>query len=146
GPGIFSDPNDFSLILVTGILVLAHYAIELREVSRRLLLLVSMAVLAYAFALTNSRGGFLSFVAGAVGMLVARWGWRRSVPLAVAFLPLMLVLFAGRQTDINIANENDTAQGRIQIWREGLSLFRQNPVFGIGWQMYEDHVGHVAHN
>ncbi|HMF11868.1 MAG TPA: O-antigen ligase family protein, partial [Gemmataceae bacterium] len=39
-----------------------------------------------------------------------------------------------------------TGQERIQIWSDGLMLFRDAPLFGVGMNEYEVSVGHVAHN
>ena len=59
----------------------------------------------------------------------------------------MLMLFAGgRQTDVNLSDTEDSAQARIQLWREGLELFKTAPVFGIGKGEYEEEVVQVAHN
>lgn len=146
GPGIFNDPNDFSLILSTGMLILIHFALDTKNWSRRLVVLAACAVPAYAFAMTRSRGGFLALGAGLMVLAVSRFGWKRSIPLMVLGLPVMLVLFGGRMTNINLGDEDDTAQGRMMLWREGFVLLRGSPVFGIGYGAYAEEVGHVAHN
>jgi hypothetical protein len=56
----------------------------------------------------------------------------------------MFVVFSGRQTDLTVAE--GSAQERIRIWSEGLTLFRQAPLFGIGQGNYVERVGYVAHN
>ena len=61
------------------------------------------------------------------------------------FLPIMFILFGGRQTNINMGGD-DTMQERVQLWSEGLDLFREAPVFGIGYREYAEQVGQVAHN
>jgi putative inorganic carbon (HCO3(-)) transporter len=145
-PGIFDDPNDLSLILTATMLILLHLVIQ-RKGAGRLLWLLPLPVVGYAFALTNSRGGFLALMGGGLTLIVARFGWKKSVPLTVVTVPLMLFLFAGRQTNINVEGE-DTAAGRMLLWREGFMVMRPMPIFGIGYlQMQErDVVGHVAHN
>ena len=64
-PGIFSDPNDLAAILVVGLILASHGAMCGRGVLRRLLWLSPLPILVYAFALTQSRGGFLSLLAAA---------------------------------------------------------------------------------
>jgi hypothetical protein len=105
-----------------------------------------MPLLGYAFALTRSRGGFLALAAGLVTMIVAKLGWRNSIPVTAIALPVLLVLFAGRQTSINLSDKNDTAQGRMGIWRDGMMLLKGSPLFGIGYGEFVEEVGHVAHN
>jgi hypothetical protein len=145
GPGIFNDPNDFSLILSAGILILIYLGLNSGSWLVRLSLLATCAVPGYAFALTRSRGGFLALAAGLAVLAVSRFGWKRSIPLGLVALPVMLVLFGGRMTNISL-DEDDTAQGRLMLWREGFSAMKTSPVFGIGYGTYADEMGLVAHN
>src|SRR5205823_3488992 len=66
------------------------------------------------------------------------------IPLAAVVLPALFALFAGRQTDLSAAG--GTGQARIQLWSEGLALFREAPFFGVGQGSYAEHVDQVAHN
>jgi O-antigen ligase len=54
--------------------------------------------------------------------------------------------FAGRQTNIDFDDKEDTFQGRVMLWREGMALFQQSPLFGIGRGMMAEENGTVAHN
>jgi len=144
--GIFSDPNDFSLVLVTALLATVHFLLESRHPVARLLGWGPILVLlGYAFALTGSRGGFLSLLTGALVWLIARAGWRRAAILTTILLPALLLVFAGRQTNISL-DENDTAESRIRLWRDGMEFIKRAPVFGIGKDRYEEEAGLVAHN
>jgi O-antigen ligase len=146
GTGIFSDPNDLSLILVTALMIGTHLFVDRKLWLRRLLLLPVMACLAYAFYLTRSRGGFLSLMAASGTYVLCRYPWRRSVLILVVAMPLAFVLFGGRQTDIDLGDENDTAQGRIHLWRDSLVEFHQSPIFGIGSNQLVELNDLVAHN
>src|SRR5260370_10175657 len=110
----------------------------------RLACLPPLLLFGYGLVLTRSRGGFLALVAGLFTLFQARFGWRRTLLLASAGLPLLFVLFAGRQTTLSTVE--GTGQDRIQLWSEGLGLFREAPLFGIGQGEYADRVGLVAHN
>jgi putative inorganic carbon (hco3(-)) transporter len=145
GPGIFNDPNDFSLILAAGMVLLLYGALQARGLFRRIGCLALTVIPGYAFALTRSRGGFIAFATGLCVLSVSRFGWKRSVPAVALALPVVLVLFSGRMTNVNL-DEGDTAQGRMELWREGFALLKQSPIFGIGWEQYQDEVGLVAHN
>lgn len=145
GPGIFNDPNDLSLILSAALLILIHFAFDTRSWVRRFVLLAACVIPGYAFALTNSRGGFLAFASGMGVLCVSRFGWKRSMPLALVGLPLMLVLFGGRMTNISF-DEDDTGHGRIMIWRDGFVVMKSSPIFGIGYDEFAEEMGHVAHN
>jgi O-antigen ligase len=93
--------------------------------------------------LTYSRGGLLALLAGILVLFHARYGWKKGIVLAFVLLPV-LVLFSGRQTDINTSK--GTAQSRIGLWSKGLAAFRTAPVFGIGADRYFAMAGNHAHN
>jgi O-antigen ligase len=144
--GIYNDPNDLSLILVVGVVICCDWLTNRR--SRffwRWLSPPLIGLFGYALSLTHSRGGFLALLAGMLVLFSARFSWRKTCLLGAATLPAMFVLFSGRQTNINLGGD-DTMQARIQLWSEGLDLFREAPLFGIGCRQYADEVGQVAHN
>jgi O-antigen ligase len=94
--------------------------------------------------LTKSRGGFLAMLGCILAYCWARFGWKKAIPVVAVLLPLMFVLFAGRQT--NLDTSKGTGQGRIQYWGLAVPLFRGSPIFGIGAGMLPEIIGHEAHN
>jgi hypothetical protein len=142
--GIYHDPNDLCTILLVGM------AISLFEMGGRgagpirFLWIAPLCLFGYALTKTHSRGGFLAMLSSMGVLFVARFGLKKSIPLGMVALPLVFVLFAGRQTSISASD--DTGQDRIQLWSAGLLLFRQSPLFGIGQNRYAEEVGLVAHN
>ncbi|HTL29285.1 MAG TPA: O-antigen ligase family protein [Tepidisphaeraceae bacterium] len=144
--GIFSDPNDFSLVLVASMLICAHFMLEQRQWIRRLFWLLPILMLGHAFQLTHSRGGFLSLLGGILSLVINRIGWRKSIPILAISLPLMFLIFGGRQTNIDLENRGDTGQGRILLWRDSLVVMHRAPMLGIGLNQLADEIGQVAHN
>lgn len=142
--GIFNDPNDLCLLLVSAMAICIYGLGERRFGLLRGLWLAPLGLFGYALSLTQSRGGFLALLAAALVLCRARFGWWKTIPLAAVALPLMFMIFSGRQTDIS-ASEG-TGQARVQLWSEGLTLFREAPFFGIGQGEYVEEVGGVAHN
>jgi hypothetical protein len=100
----------------------------------------------YGLALTYSRGGFLALVAGSGMFLVSKVGIKKSIPLGLIVLPVLLVAFGGRMTSIDFSDQEDTAAGRVQVWADGFDLLRSYPIFGIGWGQYLEELHIVAHN
>jgi hypothetical protein len=143
GTGIFSDPNDLSLILTMGI-GLSLYKLGDRESSVRGLWLVPLVIFAYTLFLTKSRGGFLAMLGCIMATCLGRFGWKKTIPAAAVILPVMFVLFAGRQTDLSATS--GTGQSRTQLWAMSLAVLRQRPLFGIGSGMLADAIGQEAHN
>jgi hypothetical protein len=146
GLGIFNDPNDLSLILVLATIIGLHFLAESASWMLRAAWTMPLGLILWAFELTRSRGGFLAMIA-AVGMLLVNWlGWRRALIVSVIGCPILIPLMDVRQTNINLSDTNDTAQGRMQIWREAMVLFHHEPMFGLGATRLSEHTGHVAHN
>jgi hypothetical protein len=144
--GIFNDPNDLCLILVTAAWISSYRIASFNEGLPRLLWLAPLGLFGYALMLTQSRGGFLALLAGVVVLLRSRFGWWKTGLLGGLVLPILFLLFAGRQTTIDIGNRNDTSQSRIQLWSEAIQLFKERPVFGIGKNEFNEATGQVVHN
>jgi hypothetical protein len=142
--GIFHDPNDLCLILVTAMAICLYLMTDTRRGPFRVVWLAPLLLFGYALTLTYSRGGFLALLASTLILFYARFGWKRTIPLAMVVLPAMFVLFGGRQTDLSPGG--DTAQERIQVWTEGLALFRRAPLFGIGESRFVEEIHKAAHN
>ncbi len=123
---------------------LSLYQLDNRGSALRWIWLVPLAVFGYTLGLTNSRGGFLAMLGCVLATFIGRFGWKKAVPVAGAILPLMFVLFAGRQTDLSTSH--GTGQQRIQLWAESLAVFRRMPLFGLGSGFLPDEIGHEAHN
>lgn len=151
GTGIFNDPNDLCLVLVAGSLCAVCRAALARGWLASLVWLAPLPVFGYAFMLTKSRGGLLGLAAAIFALLYSRYGWKRAFPLAVVLFPAMLLVLGGRQTDIDMG-ENDTAQHRMHLWVDGLTLLigmaygPHTVLTGIGAGTYADECGQVAHN
>ena len=144
GPGLFGDPNDLCLILVTMLVLTLGLLTDSRAGSPRVLWLIPGALLVFGFALTQSRGGLLALMAG-VGMVIRlRYGWGRAIALGALGFPLLLFSLGGRQTAISA--QTNTGQERIQLWSAGLEMFRSHPVLGVGLDQFKEHAPLLAHN
>lgn len=137
--GLFQDPNDMCLMLVMAMTASLYQIIELR----RWYWIGPLVVFGHALTLTHSRGGFIGMLAALVAFMLGRFG-RRAIPLGLLVLPIVFVLFAGRQTDLRLSNA--TGISRIQLWAEGLTMFLKHPLFGIGSHRFDEFASHVAHN
>lgn len=143
--GIFNDPNDFSLILNVGILLSTHLVLREKRVVHRAALVGVLGVLMFALAMTRSRGGFLAMIVGMGVLFVSRFGWKRAMMIGALGLPLVVVAFGGRQTNINMDGD-DTGHARVAVWRDAIAMFRAAPLFGAGYGMMSEELRIVAHN
>jgi O-antigen ligase len=145
GPGIFQDPNDICVLIVAAGLLLLGRLADTKTGSLRWAWLVPLAILAYGFYLTRSRGGMVALLAGLLVVGVLRWGWQRALMLGLLLGPFLVAgVLAMRGVDID--SHEDTGQARIQLWNDGMVMFRSNPVFGVGLNQYSRYAGQVAHN
>src|SRR5262249_51571034 len=110
----------------------------------RVLCLAAMPVFGYALSLTHSRGGFIGLLMGVMGFLFARFGWRKALPFAAFLLPILFVVFAGRQTDLTVSS--GTGQQRVELWNDALVIFTRAPIFGMGTGLFREEFGWVCHN
>jgi putative inorganic carbon (HCO3(-)) transporter len=145
--GIFNDPNDLCLMLSMGIVFSLYGASDRRHYGAlRWAWLAPVGLFGYGVLLTQSRGGLLGLMAGLFVLSRARFGWGKTLLLSAVVGPAVLMLAGGRQTDFDLVDGDDTAQARVQLWSEGMDLFRGSPVFGIGANQFAEEVGLVAHN
>jgi O-antigen ligase len=143
--GIYNDPNDLCLILVTGTIAALGVAVTTPGLIARLFWLTPIGLFGYAVVLTRSRGGLLGLVV-AVGVWAwGRFGWKRALPLVLVLAPTLVLLAGGRQANISLGRE-DTAHSRVALWSDGLVSLMRNPLTGIGAGEYADECGQVAHN
>jgi len=146
GPGIFHDPNDLCIVLAVGVVICFYWLGERRLGRARFCWLVPLGTMGYAIARTYSRGGLIALLVGLFVLLLTRFrGWKR-LSLGLLALPVLVVLFGGRQTQFALGDREDTSQTRIRLWGEALTLLKESPLFGIGEGTYVETTGQVAHN
>jgi O-antigen ligase len=142
--GNFADPNDLCTILVVATVISLYRLFDGGAGYFRVVWAAPVGLFFYALILTKSRGGLISLLVSLAVLTVSRLGWKRAVPLSAVLIAGILMTSGGRQT--RFGTGEDTAQGRIQLWVEGLHLMARSPLTGIGASQYAEEVGLVAHN
>jgi O-antigen ligase len=144
GTGIFQDPNDFGLILVTGLTFSVAFLSRPGAGWPRYAWLGPALALLTALALTHSRGALVSLICILPAVAAYRRGWRTTA-VAVLSLPVLAAVFSSRMMDITALDEG-TGQSRIQAWSDSLTVFRQYPLLGLGHGALVEKYGMVTHN
>jgi O-antigen ligase len=144
--GVFADPNDLSMIVVLSILICLGGLFYRRLKTTRYLLLAPLVFLGYTLALTQSRGGLLALMAGLGVFLVNRYGAMRSLIAIGVVVPLLLVVFGGRQADIAGSIASGTGSQRTDLWYSGLQMIKWSPLVGMGHGQFVQQEGLVAHS
>ncbi len=145
GSGIFEDPNDLGMVVVTGIVLNCYFLIKPNQGWPRYLWLIPGVLLCIALAMTYSRGAFMALAFTIPAWLFYQRGWRVALAGSMALVPILFLTFSGRMTEINAVYEG-TGQSRIQIWSDSLQVFRNSPLFGIGEGMLSEQSSYVGHN
>jgi putative inorganic carbon (hco3(-)) transporter len=144
GSGIFNDPNDVCLMLSIAMMICLYRILTPGAGPKRFLWLAPLVPFFVAFVETKSRGGFIALMVALNVLVVSRLGVRKALPFWLLGAPLVLVLFGGRMTQIEV--DGGTGQHRIQLWREALGLLREYPLLGVGQGMLPEYTRLVAHN
>jgi putative inorganic carbon (hco3(-)) transporter len=142
GLGMLHDPNTFGqfLLLILPLLFVAKSDTGLGvgwlgAIPTTILFLV-------AVYFTGSRGALLG-VAVLVGLLlVGRLRTTGAVMATVVGGLVLLSVNAVKTRSISLSGGMD----RLAIWSDGLSYFKQSPIWGIGPRAFMDRFGMTAHN
>ncbi|HEV2752341.1 MAG TPA: O-antigen ligase family protein, partial [Solirubrobacteraceae bacterium] len=139
---LFFDPNIFGRFLV--VVMLGVAAAVLWTPRRRVALagVVVLVVLWGGLVLTLSQSSFVALLAGLAVLAGLRWGWRRSLPVAlacvvagaafVALAPQVLRLDLGSP-----ANLDEATRGRYDLISGGVELAAREPLIGLGAGAFE---------
>lgn len=144
GPGGFLiDENDACAMMNTALPFSLYFGIKDKDKKVRLLSTVSIPIFLTAIVMTNSRGGFLGFVAiCALVLFLSRRRWRNIfLAMTFAFIAgniVLAILPEGYVREMqSIENTEDgTANLRLLHWTTGIEVFKDNPIFGVGPNNY----------
>ena len=132
--GPFSIYMTFGGVLLLGVLVfLAHLA---NTPWRRAWWMVPGAtVTVLALAFTYSRNAWLGLAAGVLGLLVTARRTVRVVAILAVVLAAASIVIPGTVADrvrstVNL--QDPTIRDRVAMWRAGLSMIADHPLFGVG--------------
>jgi putative inorganic carbon (HCO3(-)) transporter len=142
--GFLSDPNDFAQVIVVALPVLGIWYRKRRSFRNVVLLGVPGAAFLYTLFLTHSRGALL----GLASLLF--FGMRKTLGVVkTGILVGTLLVTVGV---MNVAGgrgfsfQEESAGARILAWSEGLTMLRQQPLFGVGYNNFTEHHDLTAHN
>jgi len=143
GQGFLYDPNDLAQFLVMT-LPFIWMGWQQRANLRNLFLVVApTALFVWGIYLTHSRGGMLAMV------VILMFALSRRLKPVLTAIGGGLALAAGLALNFSGGREISVKSGsdRLTFWGDGLQMFKQSPIFGIGFHNFGGHdFGHTAHN
>ena len=142
---IFNDPNDLALAFVIMVPVLLAYLVTPSFPGLKVVSFSLLGLLLYGIFLTNSRGGVLGLMVAVTFFFVKRSRW--VVPGGIIGGLLAFLIFAFGPSRLGAFSTTDeSAHGRLDSWYYGFQLFKSNPIFGVGQNMFTDQHHLTAHN
>ena len=140
--GFFNDPNDLGMFFVMSIPIVFFFKNKSTVLLKPLFWGMVIAIL-YGIYLTNSRGTLLATVALCAYWFWTTYGTKKSMYVAVLFLPALLFVLSKFRT---ISTEEESAEGRLEAWYEGYEMLKSNPIFGVGYNQFLEYHFRTAHN
>src|SRR3954469_13288737 len=144
--GMFENPNDLALNLVTFLAPTLFIIFHDRKPSRRLFAALMAVTMLAAIVCTKSRSGFLGLVA--MGAVVLYYQAKAKPALAGAVViaglmavPVMPSSFWNRMDSILNADEDPTGSraARLRLLDQGVQVFLDNPLTGIGAGQFKNY-------
>jgi putative inorganic carbon (hco3(-)) transporter len=146
--GMFKNPNDLALNLVTFLAPTLFVIIHEERTPRRVLAALVAVLIFVATIFTKSRSGFLGLIA--MGAVVTYYTARVKptfvfavVIAGVLALPAMPASFWNRMDSIMNPEEDTTGSraARIRLLNQGFAVFTQNPLTGVGAGQFQNYNG-----
>lgn len=130
------DPNHFAASLLVPFALGLYLLLWQRSLLPRLIVLPMTAACFAAILLSGSRGGMLG-AAALIVFLIIRDPHRRVIAAVCSGLAALGALVAGPQVLTRFSHASaGGGSGRTDIWRVGLAAFRDNWLFGAGYQNF----------
>jgi O-antigen ligase len=144
--GVWDGSNGFGLLLG----VATPFGIELflkhKQGLYKFLGISAVLALLGGVYCTNSRGSTLAVIVGLLFYIFTTYNIKKSLFIFIVFLSFAGALLPSRMSYITTAEES--AHQRAWSWEQGIQLYKNNPIIGIGKEQFpkktEDHI--AAHN
>ena len=136
--GLFSNPNDLALHLVTMIPISLTLALGVRGVLKKFSYAATSMLLMAGLVATFSRGGFLGFVC-VMAFLVWKLARRNRVLLGAVALTIILATIALAPSAYRsriTTTSDDSAVARTDDLKRSILVAANHPIFGVGMDNY----------
>jgi O-antigen ligase len=141
--GVLQDPNELAVALVSGLALL--FGLWLRTGKRLWARLSFVTFFAVAWALkeTGSRSGQLGFLGMLTVFLFWRYRWKVAAVLGPLAIPGLLLVAKGGS---DRGDAGQSTEDRYEAWRVGFEIFRDSPIWGVGFGQFNAYHHLTAHN
>jgi len=136
--GLFNNPNDLALHLVTMFPISFAFFLASRGPLKKGIYLVCSLLLMAGLVATFSRGGFLGFVC-VVGFLAWKLARRSHLIFGAVVLTMVVAVFALAPSAYRsrlATTSDDSAMARIDDLKRSVLVAARHPLFGVGMDNY----------
>ncbi|NUP11625.1 MAG: O-antigen ligase domain-containing protein [Polyangiaceae bacterium] len=138
--GVLKDPNEVALTCSAALPILLARLERKASIFRALFLGFCVVLVGMVVIFTQSRGGVLVFLAVWATYFVRTFGIKGAAAAAILGAPLLLLGGrSGREAE-------DSTGERSEVLMDGLQMFFNSPIFGVGYNQYTEHTFLTAHN
>ena len=143
--GLWDGPNVFCLLYVVAVPFLLQFAMAPWHLGVRIFSWISLPLIFVAIYFTNSRGGFLTLIAG---VALTFWSkFKGSKKIVISGLVLLPILAYAPSRMSSMDDEDKSTYHRLEVWFYSIDMLKQDPIFGIGSGTFHKYTGTlIAHN
>lgn len=134
------DPNELALTLSVCLPLAFALFLSGRSRLRLVVVIVMLIMVAVCVKFTGSRGGLLVFGTVLGCYLLKKYRAKAIIVGAILVLPLVVVMKASR------GDASESSRERLECLYEGMTMWRQSPVLGVGMGQFTEYHFLTAHN
>lgn len=148
------DPNDLALVLATCLPILFFRYWVGNDAKHKFFFVLFFFLGGLVILKTGSRGGLIALIAGIIAIMVLQGIKKTLFPAIIAagcfiVLTLSFVPVAQLERFASIGNldkdyNTESSLGRVEIWKRGVQLMKDNPFLGTGVGAYQIAEGSVS--
>lgn len=142
-PGWFHNSGEFGIQMCVFFPLSLYFFGALKShwsLVKRVIFLVMPATAVMSMIATNSRGALLGGVAVGLWILLrTRYRVRGLVGLGALTLITIAVMPDETRKRFSVIGEDETSQNRLTYWRNGVKIFKEHPVTGIGYENWGEY-------
>ena len=151
--GLWDGMNVLALLFVIAFPFLIQFMFSPWNILVRIISFIFTALIFHGLILTQSRGGLLASGVALFASLILRFKPRTALILGATVVILaapLLGFLTGRGFDDRDGSKS--ASHRVELWAAGLTMAKENPIFGVGKMRFKQSarekigLGLIAHN
>jgi hypothetical protein len=139
--GVLQDPNELALTLCAGLPLGFGLFLAFRTKRHLIMAIVGTLLVMITVKFSGSRGGLLVLMLTLGVFVFKRYRWKAIILGGVLALPMLVVLGGQDRSDAKASSVE-----RLECLYEGMNMFRQSPIVGVGYRQFTEHHFLTAHN